>query len=284
MGRFLEAAYEVLREARSPLSAKDITSRALDQGLLQSQGKTPSQTMKSKLSTDILSRPETSAFMRTAQGAFALREWKGNLEEFVADRYVKSLLDEQVVVFSASSLTKYIPGVGLHLLAIKNGRELIAECRSMPRREAEDDYSVIQLVSVFVVRCNDCYLTYKRTKRLPESRLHGFYSMIFGGHLNPEDIPSLFNIFDPVDGRVFIDRELREEIRFPHDAGMPDLIYRGLLYDDSRLLSSQHLGIVYEVVLRSQSYEIGERGFLIDSKFETLDAIASRVRISKTGL
>ncbi len=276
MGRFLGAAYKVLAQDGSPLSAREITARALSQGLLETSGKTPWQTMKSKLSTEILKKREASPFMRTGQGTFGLRQWKGSLNEFVADRYAKNLLEEEVVVFSASSLPKYLPGVGLHAIALQNGRELLDECRSMPRREAEEDLSVIQLVSVFIVRFGDQLLTYKRTKRLPESRLHGFYSLIFGGHLNPGDIPSLFNIFDPDDGRAFIDRELREEIKFPQDEGPPPLIYQGLLYDDSRPLSRQHLGIVYEVLPKSRRYEIGERGFLIDSKFESIEEILAR--------
>jgi len=54
------------------------------------------------------------------------------------------------------------------------------------------------------------------------------------------------------------------------------LRYRGLLYDDSRPVSRQHLGITYDVFLRSEKFEIGERGFLMDAKFETLDEIISR--------
>ena len=276
MSQFLDAAYQVLKMSGQPLSPRQITTLALEKSLIATVGKTPWQTMKSKLSIDILKHSESSVFMRTSQGLFGLREWKdGNLNEYVADRFKKSLLDEEVVVFPATSLCKYIPHPGLYLSTIQNGRELISECRPMLRREAEEDFTVIQLVSVFLVRYGERYLTYKRTKRLPESRLHGYYSMIFGGHLNPGDIPSLFNLFDPREGRAFIDRELREEIRLPENEA-PLLIYRGLLYDDSRDLSRQHLGIVYEVVLKSQKYQIGERGFLMDSKFETLEQIFAR--------
>ena len=69
------------------------------------------------------------------------------------------------------------------------------------------------------------YLTYKRTKRLPESRLHGFYSFAFGGHLNPNDLKPLLNIFDPELAAPLLLREsLEKELRI--NSGDPiDLRY-----------------------------------------------------------
>jgi predicted NUDIX family phosphoesterase len=277
VGHFLDVAYQILSEAQEPLSAREITKHALSKNTLKTQGKTPWQTMKSKLATDILLKQEDSLFMRTAQGRFALRNWRrsNSAPEYIADRYTKAILDEEVVVFPATSLRSYIQRFGYLEGKIENGRELMGECFPMLRREAEDDHSVVQLVSVFVVHFEDLYLTYKRTKRLPESRLHGSYSMIFGGHLNPEDMPPLFNIFDPIDGAAFMFRELVEEVVFP-PGKRPSISYKGVLYDDSRELSRQHLGIVYDVSLRSPEYAIGERGFLMDPKFESLDAICGR--------
>jgi len=145
----------------------------------------------------------------------------------------------------------------------------------MRRRDAEEDFSVIQLVSVFVIRHGDYYLTYKRTKRLPESRLHGVYSIGFGGHLNPTDLAPLLNIFDPAVGIPLLERELREEIKF-ESLGPTAISYRGLLYDNTREVSKQHLGLTYQVLAESDHFEIGERGFLMDAKYETLDEIRER--------
>ncbi len=269
----MDVAFRVLAEAGEPLTVADITDRGLSKGWLKTSGKTPMQTMKSKLSTDILRRKGQSPFMRTAKGEFGLREWKHSPhQEFIADRYKRALLDEEIVVFPAASLPKYVPGSGLYPDALQNGWDLLAECNPMQRRVAEEDYSVIQLVSVFIVKYQSSYLTYKRTKRLPENRLHGAYSLVFGGHLNFTDIPPLFDIFRPEFGARFLQRELSEEVVLPRERP-PTLRYRGLLYDSSRALSSQHLGIVYDVLLSNDEYQIGERGFLIDAKFETLDQI-----------
>ncbi len=280
MASFLAAAYKVLSELKEPMTAQDITEAATSHGWLSSSGKTPPQTMKSKLSTDILRNKDKSLFMRTDKGTFALRAWKGDVPEYTADRYQKALLDEDAVVFPRSSLSKYLPSTGLHLAPLEDGFGLLDECRPMLRRQAEEDPTVIQLVSAFVVRCKDRYLTYKRTKRLPEKRLHDQYSAIFGGHLTPDDISPhdspLWTIFDPENGHILLSRELSEEVRFP--GTHYQFVYKGILYDDTVALSRQHLGIVYDVQLDSPEYEIGERGFLIDPKFETLEEMEARIR------
>jgi predicted NUDIX family phosphoesterase len=274
VGRFITAAYTVLKLEGRPLSAQEIVKIALRDGHLLSAGKTPWQTMKSKLSTQILNAGSESPFMRADKGKFALREWKGQLTEHVAERFQKALFDEDIVVFPAGSLRKYVPDDGLYIGDFDRDG-LLSECRPMRRRLAEEDARVIQLVSVFVVRFNEKYLTYKRTKRLPESRLHGYYSLGFGGHLNPDDLAPLLNIFDPTVAAPLIVRELMEELRLPRGE-TPDLSYRGLLYDTSQPVSAQHLGITYDVSLKTEQFEIGERGFLMDPKFEALDQIAAR--------
>lgn len=274
MSKFLEAAHRVLSETGSPLSAGEITERALKLELIPRTGKTPSQTMKSKLSTEILRRREQSLFMRTDAGTFALREWQRDGDaEYVADRYVKALLKEEAMVFPASSLHSYVEGPGLWPILAEDGLRLIDECRPLERTIAEEDTSVIQLVSGFVVQHRRKVLTYKRTKRLPESRLHGEYSVLFGGHLNPDDISPLFNIFAPEHARL-MERELNEELSL-HSAY--SLTLRGVLYDDKRPVSRQHVAIVFDVDLAEPDYLVGERGFLQQDKFETWAAVGERL-------
>lgn len=272
MGDFLRTAYQILADIKKPLSAKEIVELACERGLLKTKGKTPWQTMKSKLSTEILSKKTSSVFMRSEAGKFALRAWGAQISEHVADRFTKALFDEDIVVFPATSLSRYVPAIGLNVGSLDT-RALLSECVPMKRRQAEEDFSVVQLVSFYIVRFQNKYLTYKRTKRLPESRLHGYYSLGFGGHLNPDDLPPLFSFYEPEQVLAFILRELREELRVHPE---PMVSYRGLLYDDSREVSKQHLGIVYDVALHSNEFEIGERGFLMDPKFEDLTEILGR--------
>ncbi|MGB0094052.1 MAG: winged helix-turn-helix domain-containing protein [Solirubrobacteraceae bacterium] len=46
---FLEAAEEVLRSVKRPMSAQEIAEIALRRGLIKSHGKTPEQTMSARL-------------------------------------------------------------------------------------------------------------------------------------------------------------------------------------------------------------------------------------------
>ena len=276
MGHFTDAAHRVLSEERRPLSARDLTELGLERGYLSTSGKTPSQTMKSKLSTDILKLKSRSLFMRTAEGKFGLREWKDATNaEYVADRFSKGLMRERVAVFPSSSLSKYVPGTGLHPITLENSEALLAECRPMLREQAEQDFKVVQLISVFILRFGCHYLTYKRTKRLPESRLHGYYSMIFGGHISHREPFQLFDMFRPDHEGWALRRELNEEVRFS-DRFYPEIRYKGLLYDNIQPVSTQHLGIAYDVLLKNKDYKIGERGFLMNPKFETLEEIEGR--------
>ncbi len=275
MGDFLNAAYLILSENNKPLSAKEIVISAIEKGILKTKGKTPAQTMKSKLSCDILQNKTKTLFMRTEAGKFALREWKDVFPEHLAPRFKKSLFDEDIIVFPASYLKRYISKVGLNVANVEAAKQLLLECTPMRRRLAEEDSTVIQLVSFYIVRYNNLYLTYKRTKRLPESRLHNYYSIGFGGHLNPDDNLPLFNLADPEQAIQFIHRELKEELILKKE---PSISFRGLIYDDSQEVSKLHLGLVYDVLLKTPDYNIGERGFLMDPKFETIDEIMKRLK------
>ena len=181
MGHFLNVAYKVLNTVGKPLSPEEITAVGLEKGWLVTKGKTPIESMRARLSTDILAKRDESLFMRTTSGTFGLKVWAKREPEYIAPRFKKSLMEEDIVVFPISSLRKYIPEPGLHTILPKNRNSLIAELRPMRRSLAENDFGVIQLVSAFIIRYGDKYLTYKRTKRLPESRLHVWYSIPFGG-------------------------------------------------------------------------------------------------------
>ena len=270
---YLEIAEQLLQESNKPMSAREIVTHAIGQGLLKSEGKTPWQTMKSKLSTDILQRGQQSRFMRVAQGLFALRSFDNT--EFIATRFKKNKLDEQIAVIDLTSLDLLIPKPGYFQIGLDRVR--ISElARPMQRRAAEEDFSVVQLVSVFVVHYNGTFLTHMRSARLPEQRLHGEYSMMLGGHLGIEDFAQLtLDLFaeDSLSDCSYILRELSEELVLNTD---PIVEPKGFLYDTSREVSKQHLGLVYFVDLKEKKFQIGERGFLMNATFEDLSSIRAR--------
>ncbi|MGF6966745.1 putative NUDIX family phosphoesterase [Paraburkholderia sp. WC7.3g] len=271
---FLDVAEYYLKAENRPLSARDIVGRAMAEGMLVSSGKTPWQTMKSKLSTDILNNGERSRFKRVYQGSFALRDY--DADEYIATRFVKSKLDEDIAVISRNDLSQIIPGVG-YFPGVIDRFKLSTLAKPMRRREAEETFDCVQLVSVFLVRCGSAFLTHMRSARLPESRLRGEYSMMLGGHLSMDDFAQLtldlFSEDDDLSDCTYILRELSEELIVDTNLSVSS---RGFIYDDSRVVSTQHLGLVYEVSIDIPSFTIGERGFLLHPKFETLSEIQSR--------
>lgn len=271
---FLELAEKILFDQNKPLSAREITAIAIAEGLLTSEGQTPWHTMKSKLSMDVLNNGEDSKFMRVFQGLFALRSF--GLEEYKAVRYKKNKLEEDIAVIRKSDLFKIIRIPGYVQQGID--RTLLSSlATSMNRRLAEDDFSVIQLVSVFIVFHDGKVLTHMRSARLPEQRLHGEYSLMLGGHLSIEDFTQLtLDLFQEssLSDCSYILRELSEELILN---SVPKVTPKGYIYDVSRDVSKQHLGLVYLVELESDDYKIGERGFLMNSQFEDPVTIENRI-------
>lgn len=272
---FLDAAERVLATAGHPLTPTQIIARALSDRLLRSEGVTPEQTMKAKLATDILNRRGQSRFMRSSQNMFALRRWT-NIPEFVAGRFQRALLDEDIIVFDRQILREFFPTDGITSIEMDRGQELISQTSPMKRSEAERSLDVIQLVSQYLVIHQHRVATHKRTRRLPEARLHGVWSLLFGGHLNPEDVAPLFGPFDPVNGPLSITRELSEEVKIV--GGAPKLELVGGIYDPRRDVSKQHLGVLYTVRVADEcEIEIGERGFLQQLTFSTVSELSNRI-------
>lgn len=80
---YLEAAYQVLRQAGTALHADEITQRALSQGFITPTGRTPAATMSSRLYTD--TKSPDSKFVRAGRGMFALAETRpGDINDQVA--------------------------------------------------------------------------------------------------------------------------------------------------------------------------------------------------------
>ncbi len=87
MNKFKLAAIEVLKEAKEPLHYKEITKRAIEKGILKSEGKTPDASMNAQLITEVNSLGDASTFIKTAPATFSLnpnkKEDKKPVEEIV---------------------------------------------------------------------------------------------------------------------------------------------------------------------------------------------------------
>jgi len=75
---FLEAAYQVLKEAGKPLHFREITRRALGRELIETEGKTPAASLNAVLTLDMKHAEaggRMSRFVRVGRGIVALSEW-----------------------------------------------------------------------------------------------------------------------------------------------------------------------------------------------------------------
>lgn len=68
----LDAAAEVLKDAKEPLGVKDITRRIFEQDLSASDGRTPHATLSAAMCREIKARGAESRFRRTGRGLFEL--------------------------------------------------------------------------------------------------------------------------------------------------------------------------------------------------------------------
>jgi predicted NUDIX family phosphoesterase len=120
-----------------------------------------------------------------------------------------------------------------HLLFLDNVNQVI-----IPRNLAEEDESLKQLVVYFTVQQDGKYLSYWRSPKGGDTRLHGQYSFGYGGHVNVEDTSPL--------GAVI--RELKEEI----DGEVKSITFKGWINGDKTPIERVHLGMYYEVHLFSR--------------------------------
>ena len=72
MNKFKNAAIQILKESNSPMHYKEITKRAIDKGILVTDGKTPEASMNAQLITEINSKGEKSTFIKTAPATYNL--------------------------------------------------------------------------------------------------------------------------------------------------------------------------------------------------------------------
>jgi predicted NUDIX family phosphoesterase len=116
----------------------------------------------------------------------------------------------------------------------------------IPRPKAENDPSFKQLVVYFTVHDRLQFLSYWRSPKGGDPRLHRQFSFGFGGHVNTGD-PTFLNA---------VVREILEEVGPSLIRGI-ELI--GLINDDSNPLGRVHLGLYYEVrLMRWNGEETGD--------------------------
>lgn len=119
MSSYLEIAEQVLSEAREPLTPRQIMAWAYARHLVPHHlhGRTQHKTIQARISEDILSKREESAFFRPRPGQFFLRKFLQDAslpEEFrtpiAARRRTRDLLSSPALAISSRALSNSLAG------------------------------------------------------------------------------------------------------------------------------------------------------------------------------
>lgn len=237
---------KVLEEAGKPMSAKAIVNALEQCGDQAPGGETPWKTVGARLSVDIRSNPR-SKFMRVGRGLYALAAWHDMAAIDVPARRI-SPLDEDILVVERQAFDQLTARKKTGHLHDVHYRDLLAKARPIHRMLAEKDHQLVQLIPSFLVFEGDCVLSFRRTRKTPEQRLHDSYSIVFGGHLQAEDSPALF-ADDNQEVERFLFRELHEELGFTPP--LRHSRYLGVLHLTDTAFESQHAGVVFVIDLQT---------------------------------
>lgn len=266
---FIWAAEETLRRIGRPMSAREIYSEARAAGLFSDglQGKTPEQTMKSKLSTHIVRHGDRSRFVRTSPGRFFLRELVLTEEIYDAPRWGPPPSHEIVTVFPSGAIkgAGAFQGLSLDFADLYSALFTSGICIGMPRTQAELTEAYKQVIAYVLVRRGDAFLAYRRgVYNRTADMLRGADCIGFGGHVS-EDDRSLLSSDDAgiIEAAA---RELSEELKLPpvdvaRLARGQGLRTVGIINDDSSAVGRRHLAVVIEYTVSDDaSWDKPERG------------------------
>jgi len=139
--------------------------------------------------------------------------------------------------------------------------------------EVNTDYK--QLIPyVVVINEDNRILTYKRSVKGGESRLHNTYSIGVGGHIDkPENTTDTRKII-----KDSLIREMEEELGTSVDWSKQNFQFNGTIYNNSDEVGRVHLGLLYVVKINSEDLlEEGELDIVTDRQFLTSEELISKV-------
>jgi predicted NUDIX family phosphoesterase len=288
--QFLAIASAVLELERRPLSARQIVELGLSRHLFSDRlaGRTPWQTMKSKLSVHIRRYGDTSPFIRTGPGRFQLRRLLGGDQAvYDAKPIAPPISHEKVLVFPTKLLTRAIrfQGISKRWRVYKKRVLESGQCLYLDRMEAERDDAHKQVLTYILVTRGRRILAYRRgTYTRAADELRGAYCVGFGGHVSESD-NTLFSWrdFGLLNSAA---RELSEELTLPEKdqrriSRFDGLRIVGVLNDDSSALGRRHFAFIlrYEMA-EGQGVEVPQRGEKSVTRLSWLDSTSPRLSLS----
>jgi predicted NUDIX family phosphoesterase len=271
---FLQVAYQLFLRFRQPMTSVELVDRGIHEGLFSDKraGKTPHQTMKSKLSVHIRRNGSASIFVRTAPGRYYLRELQSAqiqkklplfeiseatpAEIYNAEPIHVAPSRERVLVFPSGELDKLGRFQGIQRPVKKMSGKLLrpAVCHHIPRLNAEDDESHKQVLTYIIVTKGKRILAFRRgVFNRVEDYLRGSMCIGFGGHVSERDL-TLFNVNRDMGVMDSAIRELSEELSLPERdqerlRALRGIEVLGVLNDDSSAVGRRHFAFIlrYEV-------------------------------------
>jgi predicted NUDIX family phosphoesterase len=256
------------------MTSVELVDRGIQEGLFSDKraGRTPHQTMKSKLSVHIRKTGDESIFVRTAPGRYYLRELHSAqvqkklplfeiTEAASAEIYNAVPLRvppsrERVLVFPSRTLDKIGRFQGIRRSVKRLSSALLQPdvCQHIPRLNAENDESYKQVLTYVIVTKRTKILGFRRgVFNRVEDYLRGSMCVGFGGHVSDSDL-TLFNVDRDMGVMDSAIRELNEELSLPDRdverlRALRGIQVIGVLNDDSSALGRRHFAFIlrYEV-------------------------------------
>lgn len=266
---FLIVAKRLMETEKKPMSPRELVDLGQRCQLFSDNvaGKTPYQTMKSKLSVHIRRFGETSPFVRTAPGRFFLRSLlNGDEAPFDAKPIRPQASQEKVLAYRTSELNEISTWQGIQKTWRRPARKIFAlQPYYIHRFDVEQNNDFTQILTYILVKRGDALLAYRRgTYSRVDKFLQGAFCVGFGGHVAEVDL-DLFNI-DTMGIYECAARELAEELQLPdldtqRLRGREGLQVIGIINDDSSDVGRRHLAFVMQYEVSSDSrWDQPERG------------------------
>jgi len=266
----LAAVQLVLNHEGRALNAKQLSHLIQARNLASLRGATPWKTIGARLAVDIRSNPSTP-FLRIGRGLYGLRDWPDACDFQVPPRKINPL-DEDILVVERPDFVELLNHSKRSFLYDIDYRSVLLRSLVRNRTEAEATEDWVQIIPSFVVFRGTEILSFKRTKKTPEKRLHDRHSVVFGGHLQAEDQPGLF-LDTSEHAEAFLFRELHEELSF--SPGYRRSHYVGVLYLQETAFERQHAGVVFAIDLEpgtvARSMEPGYHSSLEFMQWDKID-------------
>ena len=308
--KYLDVAERVLSKHRRPLRSRDLVSLAIEDGFVESwDSHTPQKSMQARLSMDILNKGPDSRFIRTRRGRFYLRdlldaplskshdlfstteETPNYARPFTTRRRTYPTPLENVLTIPRRHYQQFLNFQGLQLIGSEQVRKLFnpRSISYVPRIRAEtlDDWK--QVLTYVVVTNRTKVLSFRRGSYSNIAAfLRGSRCIGFGGHVTEHD-HTLFS-HDDLGVTSSALRELAEELILGDGTRLlarrekadVQLIYRGLLNDDSSDVGRRHVAIVFEYRVRDwRLWANPQRGEASINQLEWIDTKSDDIDLNE---